>query len=50
MRSTMRGCRSSDAVVVVPFASVAVALPPWTYEGYSWSGAGNEPDAVLSNV
>ena len=49
VRSTVRGCTSSEAVAVLPSASVAVTRSSM-YEGYSWSGAGNEPEAVLSNV
>jgi hypothetical protein len=45
LRSTVTGCSSTLVVPVVPVASVAVKRSS-RYEGYSWSGAVNVPDAT----
>src|SRR3954470_13036021 len=43
---TVFGCRSMVFVPVRPVESVAVNVS-CRYDGYSWSGATNEPDATL---
>src|SRR6185503_8621606 len=48
VRSTVCGRTSRDTVVVAPAESVAVARSS-KWDGYSWSGAGNDPPAVSLN-
>ena len=43
--STVRGSSRTDSVSVRPLASVAVSLST-RWDGNSWSGAANEPEAT----
>src|SRR6188508_2262917 len=46
---TVRGCSSTLVVPVAPPESVAVSFSS-RWDGYSWSGAGNDPLETPSNV
>src|SRR5262245_53480529 len=49
VRLTVRGSIRRLMFAVRPAESVAV-ITSWRYDGYSWSGAANEPLAVPLNV